>query len=46
MVRPRSRCSGNGTVSYTVEANSDTFSRTGPVLIAGKKFTVAQSAEP
>ncbi|MBF0338966.1 MAG: SBBP repeat-containing protein, partial [Nitrospirae bacterium] len=35
--------SGNGTVGYTVAANTDTTSRTGTMAIAGQTFTVTQS---
>ena len=34
---------GNGTVGYSVAANSSTASRTGTVTIAGRTFTVTQS---
>jgi len=34
--------SGSGTVSYSVDANSGTDSRTGTITIAGKTFTVTQ----
>ena len=34
--------SGNGTVEYSVAANSSTDSRTGTMIIAGKTFTVTQ----
>jgi len=36
--------SGNGTVNYTVAANSSAGSRTGTLTIAGQTFTVAQAA--
>ena len=36
--------SGNGTVSYSVGSNSSSSSRTGTITIAGKTFTVSQSA--
>lgn len=35
--------SGNGTVEYSVEANTSAFSRSGTIAIAGKVFTVYQS---
>ncbi len=35
---------GNGTVAYSVAANTGTSSRTGTITIAGKTFTVTQSA--
>ncbi|MBA2731583.1 MAG: DUF4214 domain-containing protein, partial [Acidobacteria bacterium] len=35
---------GNGTVSYTVAANSSTSSRSGTITIAGQTFTVMQDA--
>jgi len=35
---------GNGTVSYRVDANSNTTSRTGTMTIAGERFTVTQAA--
>jgi hypothetical protein len=35
---------GNGTVSYTVAANTAATSRTGTLTIAGKTFTVTQAA--
>lgn len=34
---------GNGTVSYTVAANSATTQRTGTMIIAGQTFTVTQA---
>ena len=34
---------GNGTVSYSVAANSSTTSRTGTITIAGQTFTVTQA---
>jgi len=34
---------GNGTVDYTVFANTSTTSRTGTLTIAGKTFTITQS---
>ncbi len=37
---------GNGMVSYSVAANTDTSSRTGTITIAGKIFTVVQSGIP
>ena len=36
--------SGNGTVSYTVAANSGTAPRTGTVTVGGQAFTVTQGA--
>ncbi|HEX4966640.1 MAG TPA: BACON domain-containing carbohydrate-binding protein, partial [Thermoanaerobaculia bacterium] len=36
--------SGNGTVGYSVAANTGTSSRTGTLTIAGQTFTVSQSA--
>jgi Fe-S cluster assembly ATPase SufC len=36
---------GNGTVKYSVSANSATTSRTGTLTIAGQTFTVAQKAK-
>jgi hypothetical protein len=36
--------SGNGTVSYTVAANSSTASRTGTMTVAGQTVTVTQAA--
>ena len=38
--------SGNGSVSYTVAANTDATMRTGTVTIAGQTFTVRQKAAP
>ncbi len=38
--------SGNGTVAYTVAANTDTTARTGTLTIAGKTFTVTQGIAP
>jgi uncharacterized repeat protein (TIGR01451 family) len=38
--------SGNGTVHYSVLANSSTSSRTGTMTIAGKTFTVTQDPLP
>ncbi len=35
---------GNGTVSYSVAANTNTLSRTGTMTIAGQTFTVTQTA--
>ena len=35
--------SGDGTVSYTVESNTDTDTRTGTITVAGKIFTVTQT---
>ena len=35
---------GNGTVSYSVSANTTTTSRTGTMTIAGQTFTVSQAA--
>jgi len=35
--------SGNGTVNYTVSANSSTSQRTGTITIAGQTFTVTQA---
>ncbi len=37
---------GNGTVSYTVAANTTTASRTANLNIAGKTFTISQSGAP
>ncbi len=34
---------GNGTVSYSVEANTSTTSRTGSLTIGGRSFTVTQA---
>src|SRR5439155_3729167 len=36
--------SGNGTVYYSVAANTSTTSRSGSLTIAGKAFTVSQAA--
>jgi len=36
---------GPGTVVYQVDANADSASRTGSLTVAGKTFTVSQSAE-
>ncbi len=36
--------SGNGTVNYSVTANTTTSQRTGTITIAGKTFTVTQDA--
>ncbi|MGA8130664.1 MAG: BACON domain-containing carbohydrate-binding protein [Syntrophobacteraceae bacterium] len=38
--------SGNGTVTYSVAANTAGASRTGTLTIAGKTFTVTQGAAP
>src|SRR5204862_92088 len=38
--------SGNGTVSYSVAANTGTTSRTGTMTIAGQTFTVTQAGAP
>ena len=38
--------SGNGTVSYSVAANTTTSSRAGTLNVAGKIFTVTQAAAP
>jgi hypothetical protein len=38
--------SGNGTVGYTVAANSTTSTRTTTLTIAGRPFTVSQAAAP
>ncbi|MDM8537373.1 leucine-rich repeat domain-containing protein [Desulfobacterales bacterium HSG17] len=38
--------SGNGSVSYLVEANTVTSSRTGTITVAEKTFTVTQDALP
>ncbi|MBK6999480.1 MAG: peptidoglycan DD-metalloendopeptidase family protein [Rhodoferax sp.] len=38
--------SGNGTVAYTVAANTGTTTRTGTLTIAGKTFTVTQAGVP
>jgi uncharacterized protein (TIGR03437 family) len=35
---------GNGTVSYTVAANTSTASRTGTITVGGQTFTVTQAA--
>jgi uncharacterized protein (TIGR03437 family) len=35
---------GNGTVSYTVAANTSTTSRTGAITVGGQTFTVTQAA--
>jgi uncharacterized protein (TIGR03437 family) len=35
---------GNGTVSYTVAANTGTTSRTGTITVGGQTFTVTQAA--
>jgi hypothetical protein len=35
---------GNGTVNYSVSANTDSSLRTGTIIIAGQTFTVAQDA--
>src|SRR4051794_5007720 len=37
---------GNGSVTYSVTANTGTLSRTGTMTIAGKTFTVTQPATP
>ena len=37
---------GNGTVNYSVAANTGTSSRTGTLTIAGQTFTVTQAAAP
>ncbi|MBF0337943.1 MAG: DUF1566 domain-containing protein [Nitrospirae bacterium] len=37
--------SGNGTVNYTVAANTSTTSRTGTMTIAGQTFTVTQGGQ-
>jgi len=37
--------SGNGTVSYTVDPNSATASRTGTLTVAGKTVTVTQAGQ-
>jgi hypothetical protein len=36
--------SGNGTVNYTVSANTATSSRSGALTIAGKSLAVTESA--
>lgn len=38
--------SGNGTVGYSVAANTTTVARTGTLTVAGKTFTVTQAAAP
>ena len=38
--------SGNGTVNYTVAANTATTSRTGTMTIAGRTFTITQAGAP
>ena len=38
--------SGNGTVSYSVERNRDTSSRTSTIAVGERSFTVTQSGEP
>src|SRR5262245_52970430 len=38
--------SGNGSVSYTVAANTSTTSRTGSMTIAGQTFNVTQAGAP
>jgi hypothetical protein len=38
--------SGNGTVSYSVAANTSTSQRTGTMNIAGQTFTVTQASAP
>ena len=35
---------GNGTVSYTVAANTNTIGQTGSMTVAGQTFTVTQAA--
>ena len=37
---------GNGTVSYSVAANTGTTSRTGTLTVGGQTFTVTQSGSP
>ena len=37
---------GNGTVNYSVEANTSNTSRTGSLTIAGRTFTVTQAGAP
>src|SRR4051812_47558598 len=37
---------GNGTVNYSVSANTGTTSRTGTLTVAGNTFTVTQAAAP
>lgn len=37
---------GNGTVSYTVDANTATTARSGTLTIAGQTFTINQAAAP
>ena len=43
-ISSNSSVTGNGTVNYSVPANSGTTSRTGTLTIAGKTFTVIQSS--
>jgi len=38
--------SGNGTVSYTVDANSSTNTRIGTITVQGQIFTITQAAPP
>src|SRR5262245_46000566 len=38
--------SGNGTVAFTVSANTATTSRTGTITAGGQTFTVTQAAAP
>jgi len=38
--------SGNGTVGFSVAANTDTSQRTGTITIAGQTFTVTQAPSP
>ncbi len=42
-IKSGSSGTGNGTVSYSVSANSNTSQRTGSMTIAGNTFTVTQS---
>jgi len=42
-IRTTSTGSGNGTVNYTVDANSSTSSRSGTITVNGQSFTVNQA---
>lgn len=44
MTLSRSSGTGSGTISYTVRANTTRSSRTGTAVVAGRSFTVTQSA--
>ena len=44
--RPGANGTGNGTVTYSVGANTGSTSRTGTLTIAGSTFTVTQAGAP